>query len=115
MQYRTKWGGKQLSTLPFIIGIIVWAGFVYPHGVFANVRAETQPANPPLYREQEQLNASLNIYMPLIMFNVGSPATEPTINSQATAVGFLSTPPNNNVQANEIVASLNIYTPLVFH
>ena len=98
--------------LPFVIGIISLAGFVYAHAGFSNVYAEAQPPNPLTVPQPAELNHSLNIYMPLVMFNAKS-APKRVDYAQTTAVNFLSTP-RNSTQANEIVASLNIYTPLVF-
>lgn len=113
MQHRTKWSRIKLLMLPFVIGIIILAGFVYAHAGFSNVYAKAQPPNPLTFPQPAALNLSLNIYMPLVMFNAKSLAPKQVDYTQTTAANYLSTP-RNSTQANEIVASLNIYTPLVF-
>jgi len=78
------------------------------------VRAEAQQTNLPSSIKQAQANASLNIYMPLIMLNAGSLAIEQTVELQTTAAMRVSTPPLNSTQIPENIASLNIYAPLIF-
>lgn len=113
MQHRTKWNGIKLSMLPFVLAIMVLARFAYPYGEVGNVRAEAQQTNLPSSIKQAQANASLNIYMPLIMLNAGSLAPEQVVESPTTTVIRVFTPPTNSAQNNENVASLNIYAPLI--
>ncbi|GEM_PF-6602722 len=113
MQDRTRWHRVKLSTLLFVIGIVVLTRFTYPHRVFSKVKAEAQQMNLPSIIKQEQTNASLNIYMPLIMLNAGSLAPEQVVESPTTTVIRVFTPPTNSAQNNENVASLNIYAPLI--
>ena len=114
MQHRTKWNGIKLSMLPFVLAIMVLARFAYPYGEVGKVRAEAQQTNLPSSIKQAQANASLNIYMPLIMLNAGSLAIEQTVELQTTAAMRVSTPPLNSTQIPENIASLNIYAPLIF-
>lgn len=119
MQHRTKWSGIKwsgikLSTLPFVLAIMVLARFANPYGKVDNARAEAQQTNLLLTVKQAQANASLNIYMPLIMLNSGSLAIELTVEPQTTAAMLIFTPPLNNAQPAENISSLNIYAPLIF-
>lgn len=113
MQDRTRWRRVKLSTLFFVIGIVVLTRFTYPNRVFSKVKAEAQQMSLPLISKQEQTNASLNIYMPLIMLNAGSLTPEQAVESPTTTVIRVFTSLTNSAQNNENVASLNIYAPLI--